>query len=157
MVNIFLFGKNCAHKNNACARFCFLTDVGCQYSSDLLHKFMDYLQKNPKCVGVTGRRVAQSQYQQADPAKPEQEDSFTEGMLRALQSHSFESENNNKLENVIECVPVLHGHCTFMDWTKAGFISGQLFDGSTMSHMIPEIHGSKQNFQFLRCFWHRIK
>ena len=103
---------------------------------------MDYLQKNPKCVGVTGRRVAQSQYQQADHAKAEQEDSFTEGMLRAVQSHLFESENNNKLENVIECVPILHGHCTFMDWTKAGFISGQIFDGSAMSHMIPEIHGN---------------
>ena len=76
--------------------YCFLTDVGCQYNPNIIEKFLGFIEDNPGCVGVTGRRVAQTYHQQADPSSVNQEDNFSQGMLRALQSHLFEAENNTR-------------------------------------------------------------
>ena len=76
--------------------YCFLTDVGCQYNPNIIEKFLEFMKENPECVGVTGRRVAQTYHQQADPSSVKQEDNFSRGMLRALQSHLFEAENNTR-------------------------------------------------------------
>ena len=77
-----------------------MTDVGCQYDTGLISKFIQHLMSNPNCVGVTARRVSQSQHQQADPVVESHEDGFVEGMLRAIQSHVYESENNSRIENI---------------------------------------------------------
>merc|ERR1712223_1728797 len=83
------------------AKFCFLTDVGCQYNVDLLSKFIKFIKSHPNCVAVTGRRIVQTPHQQADPSSSFQEDSFMEGMLRAIQSQMCEFENNSIVENFI--------------------------------------------------------
>ena len=99
------------------AEFCFLTDVGCQYNTDLMSNFLRHLEDNAKCVAVTGRRYAQTEFQQCDPCSP-RKDTLMQSLLRAVQSHMFENENNNKIENLIGCIPILHGHCTFYHWSK---------------------------------------
>ena len=99
------------------SEFCFLTDVGCQYNTNLLQKFIKHIEDRENCVAVTGRRVAQTEFQQCDPTCHRQ-DSFMQSALRAFQSHMFENENNSKIENLIGCIPLLHGHCTFYNWSK---------------------------------------
>ena len=80
--------------------------------------YIKYLHVNPHCAAVTGRRIAQSQHQQTDPFSNCQEDGWTEGMLRATQSHLFETENKSMVEYLFGCVPILHGHCTFINWAR---------------------------------------
>ena len=99
------------------AKYCFLTDVGCQYNPHLITNFIKHFQLHESCVAVTGRRVAQTEFQQCDPCLSRQ-DTLMQYILRACQSKMFEIENNSKIENVFGCIPLLHGHCTFYHWSK---------------------------------------
>ena len=100
------------------SHYCFLTDVGCQYSSTLMYKFIAYLDDHPKCVAVTGRRIEQTPYQQANPLGASQGDTISESLLRAIQANMFDQETNTvmALGNVFGAIPVLHGPCTFYDY-----------------------------------------
>ena len=35
----------------------------------------------------------------------------------------FENENNSQVENLIGCVPILHGHCSFYHWSSVDYTS----------------------------------
>ena len=98
------------------AGFTFLTDVGCQYETNVLTKYIEYLQSHPNCVAVVGRLVTQTELQQRDPSSNGKE-TYTEWMLRILLSNMFESENNCRVENAIGCIPILRGNCTFYRWS----------------------------------------
>ena len=83
-----------------------------------MYKFITYLDENPKCVAVTGRRIEQTPYQQANPLGASQGDTISESLLRAIQANMFDQETNTvmALGNVFGAIPVLHGPCTFYDY-----------------------------------------
>ena len=102
------------------SKYCFLTDVGAQYYTTVIHSFIRYLKGHPKCVAVTGRKMAQTNPQQTNYTSGPLEDNFNEKILRLIQTVKYEHENNTSLiiGSIIGAMRVLHGPCTFIDYNS---------------------------------------